>query len=236
MLFQDGMPACAVDVSVAVVLVVMVWWYSGAIGSHTLVKEAYLASQEKHQCTSIMSMQDATLVIVTSGRRGGWHLELLIRLCWCTSAPSPPSPWLDLPACKCATQGGLPHTHLPANAQPKAACPTPTCPQLEEFVMSLFERFVDPLLEHVRKHCRSAVLSCDINLVSPKLQAVCRKREVAVSERRPLLTSPLNHQEGGREGLWWPLKPRLTSLRTTTSLRETLPAWACGRCDFCAPV
>ncbi|KAG1666392.1 hypothetical protein FOA52_006501 [Chlamydomonas sp. UWO 241] len=36
---------------------------------------------------------------------------------------------------------------------------------LIDFVLGLFERFVDPLLAHVRKHCREALPSCDVNLV-----------------------------------------------------------------------
>lgn len=35
-----------------------------------------------------------------------------------------------------------------------------------EFIFELFERFVDPILQHIRRHCREAIPSVDINLVT----------------------------------------------------------------------
>lgn len=35
-----------------------------------------------------------------------------------------------------------------------------------DFIFELFEKFMDPILQHIRRHCREAIPSVDINLVT----------------------------------------------------------------------
>lgn len=52
-----------------------------------------------------------------------------------------------------------------------------------DFIFELFEKFVDPILQHIRRHCREAIPSVDINLVT----STAKIFEVGVSN--PVLLS-----------------------------------------------